>query len=160
MKKLVTILFLAGAVLVPICFSGDQTHNARPMSADQLQWGPAPNAFPAGAQMAVLDGDPTKGAFVVRVKTPDGYVIPPHWHPALERVTVISGKVKLGMGDKFQESQMQTLGPGGFVSLPAEHSHYVKSSGESIIQVQSDSAFQITYVNPKDDPRHGGSHGK
>ncbi len=160
MKKLVTVLLLAGAVLVPICFSGDRTPSAHPMTASQLQWGPAPDAFPAGAQMAVLDGNPMQGGFVVRVKTPDGYVIPPHWHPAVERVTVISGNLKLGMGNRFQEAQMQNLGPGSFVSLPAEHRHYVKSSGESVIQVQSDAPFQITYVNPKDDPRHGGSHGK
>ena len=32
---------------------------------DQLKWGPAPPSLPAGAQMAVLSGDPTaKGPFV------------------------------------------------------------------------------------------------
>jgi hypothetical protein len=40
---------------------------------DQLKWGPAPPSLPAGAQMAVLEGDPTKrGLFTMRLKMPDG----------------------------------------------------------------------------------------
>jgi hypothetical protein len=44
---------------------------AAQMNSSDLKWGPAPAVFPAGAQMAVLSGDPTKaGVFVVRLKTP------------------------------------------------------------------------------------------
>ena len=38
-----------------------------------VKWGPAPPALPPGAQMAVLDGDPSKpGLFTIRAKFPDG----------------------------------------------------------------------------------------
>ena len=35
---------------------------AKHASATQPAWGPAPAAFPAGAQMAVISGDPSKAA--------------------------------------------------------------------------------------------------
>src|SRR3954471_21026220 len=69
--------------------------------APPLKWGPAPAVFPAGAKMAVLQGDPSKSElFTVRLDMPDGYAIAPHWHPTDEHVTVISGKFLVGMGDK------------------------------------------------------------
>ena len=43
-----------------------------------VQWGNVPPGLPAGGQMAVLDGDPTKpGSFTVRLKSPAGYKIMP-----------------------------------------------------------------------------------
>ena len=52
-------------------------------SPDQTKFGPAPPTLPAGAQLAVLEGDPgsSSGDFTVRLKMPDGYVFNPHWHP-------------------------------------------------------------------------------
>src|SRR5437762_10360686 len=52
------------------------------VSADQLKWLAAPPAFPKGAQIAVLSGDPSKeGLYVIRLKAPAGYKVPPHSHP-------------------------------------------------------------------------------
>jgi hypothetical protein len=51
-------------------------------SPDRLQWQAGPSSLPAGAKLAVLEGDPTKeGPFVMRLRLPDGYTIPPHTHP-------------------------------------------------------------------------------
>jgi hypothetical protein len=48
----------------------------------EVKWGPAPAALPAGAQVAVLFGDPSKqGFFAMRLKAPKGYSIAPHSHP-------------------------------------------------------------------------------
>src|SRR3954468_16457940 len=73
------------------------TAAATMLNVTDLKWGPAPDALPAGAQAAVVDGDPSKaGLFVVRVKFPDGYKVMPHWHPTDEGVTVLSGTLKAG----------------------------------------------------------------
>src|SRR5207253_6471324 len=70
-----------------------------------LQWADAPPSLPPGAKMAVLSGDPGKaGPFTVRMQAPAGYKIPPHTHPTDERVTVISGNFRVGMGDKIDEA--------------------------------------------------------
>ena len=104
--------------------------------------------------MAVLAGDPEKkGLFVVRLKTPSGYKIPAHQHPTAEAVTVISGDLHYGMGDKLDESKAEKLGPGGFIDMPANMNHYAfAGGGEVIIQIAGEGPFAIKYVNPADDP--------
>ena len=61
---------------------------------DTLKWGPAPPSYPKGAEFAIITGNPgQEGPFVLRIKAPAGYKVPPHVHPADENVTVISGTV-------------------------------------------------------------------
>jgi hypothetical protein len=123
------------------------------VTPDKIQWGPAPAVFPAGAQFAVLSGDPMKpGPFVVRIKTPDGYRIMPHWHPTAESVTVLSGEFHVGMGDKFDETSMTTLPAESLAVVPPHHNHYAMAKGETVVQVSSTGPFKLVYVNPTDDP--------
>jgi len=131
-----------------------QDHGAHAMKPDALQWGPAPPVLPKGGQMAVLAGDPGKsGPFVVRLKMPSGYKIPPHQHPTDEAVTVISGDFRFGMGDKLDEAKADKLGAGGFVDLPKNMNHYAFSGGgEVVVQINSEGPFAIKYANPADDP--------
>jgi len=112
-------------------------------------------AFPKGGQTVVLVGDPTKpGLFVLRAKFPPNYVVPPHTHPVFETVTVMSGTLGNAMGEKFDPSKGQKLGPGSVLALPAGHAHYVWTTDEEVIvQVTAIGPFDIHYVNPADDPR-------
>jgi quercetin dioxygenase-like cupin family protein len=118
-----------------------------------IQWGPAPPIFPKGAEMAVLQGDPsTANEFTVRLRFPNGYKIAPHTHPTIENVTVLKGTFLAGMGEQFVESNMKAFGRDGFASIPANHAHYAMARGETIVQVHAIGPFQLTYVNPADDP--------
>src|SRR6516165_557553 len=120
-----------------------------------VKWQPAPPGLPAGAQIAVLFGDPTKaGPYVLRVKLPDGYKVPPHWHPTDENVTVIEGTFMAGKGDKFSAEASEALPAGSFVKMPREMRHFAWAKGETIIQVHGIGPFEITYVNAADDPRN------
>ena len=122
--------------------------------ASGIKWGPAPPGLPPGAQAAVISGDPTQpGPYVLRAQMPANYRIPAHWHPVTENLTVLSGTVALGMGDKMDESAMQDLPVGGFASLPAEMRHSFMAKTAATIQVHGMGPFGITYVNPADDPR-------
>jgi len=119
-----------------------------------LQWGPGPPGLPAGAQAAVIDGDPGKaGLFTLRAKLPDGYRIPPHSHPTDEHVTVLSGTLKAGSGAKWDDASMHPLTAGGYAKMVKGVNHYVAAQGETIIQVTAMGPFLITYADPKDDPR-------
>jgi quercetin dioxygenase-like cupin family protein len=125
------------------------------LAPGEMQWGEAPPGLPAGGQMAVLDGDPNKkGSFTVRLKAPDGYKVAPHTHPTAERLTIISGTLHLGTGEKFDEAAAREMTPGSFAVLPAGMKHSAWSTGESVVQIQSEGPFQIKYVNPTDDPRN------
>ena len=122
--------------------------------ADAIPYGPAPAFIPAGAQLAVLEGDPmaSTGDFTIRLKMPDGYRIPSHWHPHRENVTVLFGTLLVGMGDKFDESQMAKFPAGSFAYLDPDMHHYVKTSGEVVVQVHGASPAQFNYVNASEDP--------
>ena len=147
---LVTTLLVAGLVSIPAIAADD--HVA--VSPDQLKWGPAPPAFPKGAQIAVLAGDPSKdGLYVIRIKAPAGYKVPPHSHPNDENVTVISGTINVGMGGTFDEKNGQALKAGGFMHMPKGMQHFAWYPEETIIQIHGMGPQTITYVNPADDPR-------
>src|SRR5262245_60018517 len=94
---------------------------------DSLNWKAGPPSLPTGAQIAVLEGDPAQeGAFVFRVKVPDGYRIPPHTHPKMERVTVITGTFQIGMGDKFDEKALKPMPAGTYGHWDAGMKHFVQ----------------------------------
>ena len=59
----------------------------------------------------------------------------------------------VGMGDKYDEASMKSLNQGGFASMPMKMNHFVKAKGATQINISSMGPFEITYVDPKDDPR-------
>ena len=120
---------------------------------DQLTWGPVPPVFPAGGELAVVSGNPGgDGFFVVRARMPAGYRIMPHWHPGTENVTVISGSLGVGAGDKFDMAAGDTLTAGGFVSLPALMHHFAWTNEPTEIQIHGVGPLALIYVDPADDP--------
>ena len=119
-----------------------------------IQWQDGPGSLEEGAEFAVLEGDPgAEEVFTMRVRMPDGFRINPHTHPAIERVTVISGTFRLGHGEEFDEAATTALEPGSDFSLPRGHPHYAEMEGETVIQLSSIGPWEIEYVNPEHDPR-------
>src|SRR5207248_867155 len=96
---------------------------------DQMQYGPPPPFLPPGAQVAVLEGNPmaTSGDYTIRMKAAGGYKIPPHWHPKRENVTIVSGALKVGMGDKWDDGQMAAFPQGSFAYLDPSMHHYAQT---------------------------------
>ena len=126
---------------------------AKAAAGEDFTWGPAPAIFPAGAEMAVLQGNPGgTDMFTVRLRFPNGYKIAPHTHPTDEHVTVISGHFKVGMGESYDANAMMTLKSGGFVTAPANHAHFAAAVGPTEVQVSAMGPFAMTYVNPADTP--------
>jgi quercetin dioxygenase-like cupin family protein len=121
---------------------------------DQLNWGPAPPIFPPGAQFAVVQGDPsvTGAIFTVRLRFPNGYILPPHRHPTDEHVTVLRGTFLVGLGEDFSESALVALKEDGFITAPANTAHFASARGMTEVQVHAIGPFQLTYVHPQDDP--------
>ena len=121
---------------------------------DQLTWGPAPAVFPAGATMAVVSGDPGKaGLFTIQLAMPDGYRIPPHFHPTDEDLKVTKGTLLVGMGDTLDLAKTNAIKAGGTGKVPAKMHHYAAAKGATLISVTAMGPFAMTYVNPADDPQ-------
>jgi quercetin dioxygenase-like cupin family protein len=104
--------------------------------------------------MAVVSGNPgKKGMFTIQLKMPSDYAVPPHSHPTNEVVKVLSGKLHYGMSDKLNMSEAKTLTVGHSVTMKATMNHWVHAPAPARVQVSGRGPFQITYVDPKDDPR-------
>lgn len=140
-------------------FNGDSDAAGKPAEhkvqmASALTWGEVPPGLPKGGRVALVSGDPSQaGPFVLRAQLPSGYTVPPHWHGTDEMVTVLSGSLGIGMGDKIDPAGAQYLTTGGFAALPANMRHYAIAKGATVIQVHGNGPFTITYVNDADDPR-------
>ena len=153
MKKL--LVSTALIALLASASAQDSMHVILMKSSDGLTWKDNTN-LPKGSQFAVLqEPSPTNGNVVIqRVKFPPNYKVPPHTHPSAENITVISGRIGLGMGEKFEAKKGGMVGAGAFYSQPAKHAHYVWTGKEgAIIQVQFTGPGGIDYINPADDPR-------
>jgi len=150
MKLSVLALAFAAAALL----AAQPTPAPNAFTPDQVKYGPAPAFLPPGAQLAVLEGDPmaSTGDFTIRLKMPDGYKIAPHTHPNRENVTVLSGTLKVGMGDQFDATKMASFAAGSFAYLDPSMHHYAMAAGETVIQIHGMSPVKVNYINPADDP--------
>src|ERR1700730_918268 len=146
--------FLSLGLTVAVLFAVRPMHAQNAFTPDQVKFGPAPAFLPPGAQLAVLEGDPmaSSGDFTIRLKMPDGYKVAPHTHPNRENVTVLSGTLKVGMGDQFDGSKMAAFPAGSFAYMDPSMHHYAAASGETVIQIHGMSPVKFNYINPADDP--------
>lgn len=113
-----------------------------------LKWTP----IMKGCDLAPVAGDmKAEGSpFVLRIRCADGAKIPAHWHPTDENVTVLKGTFLVGMGESFDESKLQTMNMGNFVTVPKEMRHFAMSKGETIVQVHAMGPFKVNWVNPSE----------
>jgi quercetin dioxygenase-like cupin family protein len=127
----------------------------RSVLQEDIDWEPFPS-FPPTARLAVVVGNPSEpGPYVVRVKVPSGVKLMPHRHHEDRVYTVMSGVFYIGLGDAFDEAELQAYPPGAVVVLPGgtSHFHWAKS-GEYVTQVTAIGPISLDYVDPQDDPRH------
>jgi len=146
--------FLAVAISLAALVMAQPPQAQNAFMPDQVKFGPVPPFLPPGAQLSVLEGDPmaSSGDFTIRLKMPDGYKVAPHTHPNRENVTVLSGTLKVGMGDQFDANKMMSFAPGSFAYLDPSMHHYAAASGETVIQIHGMSPVKFNYINPADDP--------
>jgi quercetin dioxygenase-like cupin family protein len=105
--------------------------------------------------MAVVTGGPGKAApFVVELRMPDGYRIPPHFHPTDETVEVKEGTFLYGRGDVFDVAKTKPMRVGDKGTIPAAMHHFATARGPTIVAVSAVGPFAMTYVNRADDPQH------
>lgn len=115
----------------------------------EAKWTPAPtNTLPAGAQMFVLEGNPNSPApYIIRLKLPPNFKVPAHWNLSDEHLTVISGSIHLGMGDKLEENKGKLLPVGSYARIPARMHHFAWTGDEeTIIQLSGLGPWGLTYV--------------
>ena len=151
-KTFVLSLLLAGALLAaPAAWAQHGAHQM--ITPGQLKWADVPS-LPPGAKIAVIEGPLNEVVpFTFRLRFPANYRIPAHWHPAVERVTVLSGVFNMGTGDKLDPQQTTALGAGSIAIMQPKTNHFAWTGEETVVQLNGVGPWGITYVNPADDPR-------
>jgi quercetin dioxygenase-like cupin family protein len=124
--------------------------------AHDLTWEPiAPPGFDPGMEIAVVRGDPSAEGepYALRLRFPDGYRFPPHWHPVDENVTVLEGTFLLAMGERADEGQLRRYAAGDYLFIEGRHPHYGGASGRTVIQLHGLGPFDIIVVGSPEDVR-------
>lgn len=120
---------------------------------EKLEWFDDPT-LPKGAKVSLIAGNPgAPGVFMVYIKLPANYSIPPHTHPFAEAITILKGRIGNGHGDNFERGKGEVLEAGATFVLPAGHSHYLWNDEEVVGLLVATGPWDIKYVDPKDDPR-------
>ncbi len=154
MERALLALIVGAAIVNASTGMAEMTEVHEVFRPQDIKWGSTPPSLPAGAEAALLYGDPAKeGMFVLRVRMPKGYKIAPHTHPKPEVITVISGQFSLGMGAKPDRASVESLPAGSFSSMPPGVGHYLFVDEDTVVQISSTGPWSIDYLDPKDDPR-------
>lgn len=123
-----------------------------PATAEALKWVSAPPSLPAGAKVAILQGDPARsGAFTFRLKMPAGYQLQPQSSPAINRMFVVSGALNFGSGEKFDSARTLPL-YAGYAHWPNNGAYFAFTKEETVIEIEGVGPWAVNYVNPADDP--------
>jgi quercetin dioxygenase-like cupin family protein len=150
---------MAGAIMLCGSAAAGETPGAQTIfTPKDIKWTPAPAGLPAGAEIAALFGDPQKdGMFAMRIRAPRGFRVAPHTHPRQEFVTVISGRISIGIGGTVEPAETRSLPAGSFASIAPTAIHYLRADEDSVYQINALGPWRIDYVDPKDDPRLNGA---
>lgn len=133
---------------------GQAGHGHSMTAGADLKWADVPS-LPPGARIAVLEGPMNEAVpFTVRLRLPAQYRIPPHWHPAVEHVTVLAGTFHMGHGESYDGARATVLPPGGFAVMQPRTPHFAFTLNEPVeIQLHGIGPWGVTYINAQDDPR-------
>jgi hypothetical protein len=99
---------------------------------DQIPWGPV-NA--AGAQSAVVVGDPAKPGFymVYNKWTKGNHFSRPHFHPNDRYIVVLQGTWWVGTGPHFDPAETKPIPAGSFVTHFGKQVHWDGAKDEDAV---------------------------
>ena len=115
-------LSLVSPILLVLSFPAARASEpalALTFDAAELKWGPCPDFFPKGCQVAVLHGDPSKDNADIFFKVPGKTNIPDHWHTSEERMVLVSGELRVS----YEGQPVRTLKVGSYAYGPAKLRH-------------------------------------
>jgi quercetin dioxygenase-like cupin family protein len=112
-----------------------------------LHWTAVPSHLPAGAQVAIVSGDPTKAVLTTAdLMMPDGYTMPAHFHPVDEQVEVLEGTLLIGVGAVMDHDKAMQANTGDTTVLHPGTQHYFIAKGRTRVRVTFMGPYTVTYV--------------
>jgi mannose-6-phosphate isomerase-like protein (cupin superfamily) len=117
---MIAVAVLAAAAFLPWAVEAKGGGKAVTIPAGDLKWKDAGPDSP-GVQLAVVAGDPLKGAGKFFVKLPSGFSVPLHHHSADHFSVVVSGTLVQNV-----DGQDFTFTPGSYFSYTGKKQHTTK----------------------------------
>ena len=153
LQRVAIVLTLAfGSFVVSGTVQAQGESGAKSLTPGEIKWSENP-ALPKNVKSVILMGDPKQGAYVNRVQMPANVKIMPHSHPTENLLTVLSGTVLYGEGDKFDAAKLKSYPAGSFVVEKPNKPHFLTAKGPVVFQVSVPGKSSFDYVDAKDDPR-------
>jgi quercetin dioxygenase-like cupin family protein len=142
----IALSFTAGTCLAVASCRADPLSPTR-QTADEFKWDVSPRG---NARANILGDDGKAGVYVNRTKFPPNTKIQPHSHPDERVVTVISGTLFMGYGERLDEGAAKRLSTGSFWTEPANQPHFVFTKDEeAVIQVVGFGPSGTVRIEPK-----------
>ena len=142
--------FAACSLLFAVLVAGPALQSAHAEDAAKPMYSASATAkfmnipgLPTCMKASVLSGDPSKGAFLLLVKTATGCVIPWHWHTITESLMFVSGQ---GKGETKDGTKVM-LHAGDYLNLPGKGVHQFTCIAACTFFLFAGGAFDIHYVD-------------
>lgn len=118
------------------------------LSPEKMQpWG-HPKILPPGAQDYILLGNPEKSElYTFRFQLPAHYQIPPFKLTALCCMTVLSGELYIGQGDRFEKKNYHAMSAGSFIIIPTDTPLYFWTQEKTVLQFHGIGPINFIYMN-------------
>ena len=153
LQRIAIVLTLAfGSIVVSAAVQAQGASGAKTLTPTEIKWGENP-ALPKGTKFVLLMRDPKQGAYVARVQLPANVKIMPHSHPTENLLTVLSGTLLYGEGDKFDDAKLKSYPAGSFVVEKPNLPHFLTAKEPVVFQVSVPGKSSFDYVDAKNDPR-------
>jgi len=108
-------------------------------------WHEGPPGMPAGGKFAVISGDPlTAGPFVMCVRLPPGYMLPPYRLHGEAQMVVLAGAITVGVVGGA--TTVRTLTSGSFTTLAASELHRAYTENGAILQIFGTGPFEVRLI--------------
>jgi len=88
------------------------------------------------------------GHYIARTRFAPGRGLGPHHHARTTTITVLQGRLHLGIGTRVDSSAARAYPPGSFLVIPAGVPHFEWGEGETVIQLSGIGPLGFTRVTP------------
>lgn len=144
--KQIFLLFLLILFVLNISAQTALENKSIQLNEKDLKW----RAGIPSTLISVLEGDPKSDSiYTIRLKLPANFIIKPHWHTSDERVTVLSGSVYVGFGNKVDKNNSVEFAPGGYYVNPPGLHHFVWTNEPAEIQISGIGPWVVNSVDEK-----------
>jgi quercetin dioxygenase-like cupin family protein len=118
---------LLGTLALPALAAGSGV--AFTLTPEQIAW-----QEDKATQRVDVHADAAHHVVTRRIRIAPGTDLPPHGHERGYRlVTVVSGTLLLGFGDRFDAAVLQPMPPGSVFSEEAGHKHFARTLQEPVV---------------------------